>query len=350
MTDVLLGGASLVLLVLTVLPLSGNPAWWVRGPEFPRLQLALIAALLLVLQGLLFDFSGLVQTLVFYVTLGIALYQAWWILPYTALWAAEVKRATNSGWTGQVRILTANVLMSNRESEGLLRQVREHVPDVLITLESDEWWEAQFAELLPEYPHTISCPLDNTYGMHLWSRFPLEAVSVDYLVESDVPSFHALIRLPCGTGVRTHVLHPAPPAPQENEGSAERDAELVIVAKSLENNDQPTIVTGDLNDVAWSRTTRLFRQLSGLLDPRIGRGLFNTYNAFHWFARWPLDHIFHSPHFRLQEIQRLEEFGSDHFPLFTVLQYQPALASEQPALEADREDHELADSLVDRVS
>jgi hypothetical protein len=47
--------------------------------------------------------------------------------------------------------------------------------------------------------------------------------------------------------------------------------------------------------------------------------MFNTFNAFHWFARWPLDHVFLSNHFKIKQIQRLPAMGSDHFPLMIEL-------------------------------
>jgi endonuclease/exonuclease/phosphatase (EEP) superfamily protein YafD len=62
-----------------------------------------------------------------------------------------------------------------------------------------------------------------------------------------------------------------------------------------------------------------FREKSGLLDPRIGRGFFNTFHTKHWWARWPLDHIFVSDHFSLIKIKRLKDIGSDHYPLYTEL-------------------------------
>jgi endonuclease/exonuclease/phosphatase (EEP) superfamily protein YafD len=155
-----------------------------------------------------------------------------------------------------------------------------------------------------------------------------------------------LVQLETGDTVRLHVLHPAPPSPTENSESAERDAELVLVARSTADSDQPIIVTGDLNDVAWSSTTRLFRKISGLLDPRIGRGLFNTFHAAYPFLRWPLDHLFHSNHFAVVTIERMPSIGSDHFPLFTKLTFSAERRSDQNGLQATSEDDVRASTIA----
>lgn len=106
-------------------------------------------------------------------------------------------------------------------------------------------------------------------------------------------------------------------------------------------------MTGDLNDVAWSSTTRLFRKISGLLDPRVGRGMFNTFHVKDPLLRWPLDHLFHSDHFTLRSIQRLPSIGSDHFPLFTSLAFTPVKGASQEELEADSEDYGRAKEIAD---
>ncbi len=329
---------TVVITTLTILPISRHEAWWIRGLDFPRLQLFQIILVVFLMELLLLDLSSIQTWGLIATALLCLIYQAWWILPYTRLFPAEVKSANIIDDKKLIKIMTANVLMPNRNAEKLIALVREYQPDILVTLESDIWWQTQLDILEIDYPYTIKCPLDNLYGMHVYSKLPMMNGQTEYLVEPDKPSMHALAILPSGHTVRVHFLHPAPPSPTENDESSERDAELIIVAKSVADANVPIIVTGDLNDVAWSETTRLFRKISGLLDPRVGRGMFNTFHANYWFLRWPLDHVFHSPHFTLSRIKRLRSFGSDHFALYTELVFTADNNNEDNGLDASAED------------
>ncbi|WP_439136169.1 endonuclease/exonuclease/phosphatase family protein [Pseudomaricurvus sp.] len=339
--------ATLLIAMVTLLPLSRSAHWMIRGLDFPRLQFAVFAALLLMAQCVWLDLEQATSWgWIAVVTLCLS-YQLWWILPYTRFWTREVRTAQSGQSERQLSIMTSNVLTPNRNSEALLSLVKQHQPDVLVTLESDQWWQDQLDVLEDSMPYTMKCPLDNLYGMHVYSRLPLEDAETAFLVEDNVPSMHAQMTLRSGDSVRIHFLHPAPPSPTENPESSERDAELVMVARSIADSDQPMILTGDLNDVAWSPTTRLFRKLSGMLDPRIGRGMFNTFHADYPFCRWPLDHLFHTEHFSVSSIERLPTIGSDHFPLLANLVFTPIKGRKQDGIEADQDDRSWAQSILD---
>lgn len=346
MMEILLFVATGLLVAATALPLWRHSHWLVRGLDFPRMQLAVAAALLLAVHLFCLDFTHAAAWLALGATALCLAWQLWWILPYTVLWPREVKQVRHPDPDHRLRILTANVLAPNRQATRLLQLVQTHQPDVLVTLESDRWWQDQLDRLEQEMPYTLKCPRDNLYGMHVYSRLPLRDTEIAYLVEDDIPSMHAQIVLRSGDRVRVHFLHPAPPSPTENPTSGERDAELIVVARSVAKSDQPVVVAGDLNDVAWSATTRLFRKISGLLDPRVGRGMFNTFHAKWPFLRWPLDHLFHSRHFTVHSIRRLPYFGSDHFALLTELSYHPVHGRDQEGLQADHDDHQRAHAIA----
>ena len=324
-----------VILLLTLIPLSHSKVWWVRTLDFPRLQLCALTAALLVVDLLVAFGEGWRAWLVPAAAAGCLAYHAWWIIPYTRWFPQEVKSAAAADGGEPLRVLVSNVLMSNHNTQALLDLVLKHRPHVLVTLESDHRWQVQLDTLKADYPYSIQCPLDNRYGMHVYARLPLEDSHVDFLLEDDIPSMRTRIRMTNGQVVQAHFVHPEPPAPTEKDSSRPRDAELMTVARRVAGVTEPVLVTGDLNDVAWSRTTRQFRKQSHLLDPRVGRGMYNTFHAGYWFLRWPLDHIFHSNHFTLRRIRRLPSIGSDHFPLLTELVLHPRPQSDQEALGED---------------
>jgi endonuclease/exonuclease/phosphatase (EEP) superfamily protein YafD len=334
-----------VLAVATVVPALRRQEWWVRMFDFPRLQIG--AGLLAVLLVHVATVAPTRGALAFRAMLALCfVQQARRMLPYTRLVRRQVQDCRHADPRHAIRLVFANVLQSNRNAQALLEIVQQADADVVLVLETDAWWLHGLDPLAATHPHVVRQPQDNTYGMALYSRLPLIDPQVSFLVEEDVPSIHTRVRLGTGHTIALHCLHPRPPAPQESDTSAERDAELLVMGKAIRRDPGPVIVMGDMNDVAWSHTSRLFRSISGLLDPRIGRGFFNTFDATSRWIRYPLDHFFHSNDFRVVSFRRLQRFGSDHFPVFIHLSHEPQAEHEQPEPQADSADHEEADEKI----
>jgi endonuclease/exonuclease/phosphatase (EEP) superfamily protein YafD len=181
--------------------------------------------------------------------------------------------------------------------------------------------------------------------MLLYSRLELVESLTTFLVRDDTPSMRSVVRLRSGDEIALYCTHPRPPLPDTDTYG--RDAELVLIAGKVDAEDRPSIVMGDLNDVAWSYTTTLFQRLSGTLDPRIGRGMYNTFHARHRLLRYPLDHVFHTPEFQLVELRRLQSAGSDHFPIFAHLQFEPHVPPPVEVPKVDAEDLENAAEILE---
>jgi endonuclease/exonuclease/phosphatase (EEP) superfamily protein YafD len=319
--------ATWVLATATLLPTLPFASGFVRVCDFPRLQIGAAALLLLALTVSLVPVSPAFWGLTA-VQAAILAAQAAICLRFTPLHRtqSEAHRATEPS-AGSVKILTANVKQSNRDFARLIRQIDEHVPDILLLMEVDRLWLDALAEIRARYPFRIEQPQENSYGMVVCSQLELIEPEILFRVLHEVPSARAIVALPSGERFRLHVLHPEPPVPYED--TLGRDSEVILVARDVEADSLPAVVAGDLNDVAWSRTTRRFQRLSGLLDPRVGRGLYNTFDARTVLLRWPLDHLFHDKRFRLASMQRLPDIGSDHFPMLFEIVLTPSPAADE---------------------
>lgn len=336
----------------SLLPLLPYDDYWIRGFDFPRVQLLIMLCFSLIVIALT---RGVVKrpTKV-YVLLGsvlvAAIFQSFQIVPYLSIAPVQVIDVAKADLdtTNQFDLIICNVLQDNKDHATLLDYVTQHDPHVLLTLETNKEWENALTNGLSDaYKYTIKIPLENRYGMHLYSRLPIRNQKVMHLITDSIPSIYTQVQLASGSWINLYGVHPTPPSPTEETASTGRDAELAKVGEIVtERGNENTIVAGDLNDVAWSSSTRLFQRLSGLLDPRRGRGLYNSFNAKHWYARWPLDHVFHSKEFQLVDMGLGPDVGSDHFPIEVRLQFLPSQKGQLEEVKKQKGDNEEANETI----
>lgn len=337
-----------VVIWLSFWSLIPRDEWWFRGADFPRLQilaLGVIAFFLLIFWQSEWDLK---REIIFILLIVALAYQLKMVLPYTFLWKKQVAqvRPEQLDAKRQISVIVSNVLTPNDQYHLLIEQIEKHQPDIVLTLETDQTWQNELSSIEKDYPYRVPVPLDNLYGMHLYSKLKLLDTEVKFILSYEIPSIHTTVILDSGQPVQLYCLHPKPPSPTEAKDSTLRDAELLIVGDQIKDLDESCIVMGDLNDVAWSRTTRLFQRISGLLDPRVGRKYVNTFHADYKLLRWSLDHLFHSTDFALVHMERLPHVGSDHFPIYVVLQTGREFEAIQEELEQTDADEQEAQEAI----
>jgi endonuclease/exonuclease/phosphatase (EEP) superfamily protein YafD len=276
---------------------------------------------------LLLASRGRVSRLALFGLAGAIAYQAYILYPYTTF-APPNEIATESCAPGnRLRLLAVNIRMTNEHDNRLLSIVRQVDPDVAWFQEVDEWWLQNLAPLAATMPYHVTQAQPNYFGAALFSRYPLIDPQINFLIGSHDPSVFTGVQLPSNQPIRLYAIHPRPP--QVGQSTAERDAQILATALAAHDDNMPHIIAGDFNAVPWEDVVDHAKRVGRLLDPRIGRGFYITWNAKNPQLKWPLDQILPGQAFTLSALRVLPEFGSDHRPLLAELCFNPAAAAWQ---------------------
>ena len=337
---------SSLLIVLSVLPFVQNQHWVFRVGEFIKIQLL---TLQLVVLAVVFFYIGAYPVLWYFQIpqLILAVYHIYILMRYTKFWRTTACEVTGRA-SDTVKIISCNVYQFNQEYDRFIALIRQEQPDIFLTMESNGDWEKAMRVLENEYAHCEKVTLENTYGMHFYTRLKVHNVHAHYFVADDVPSIEAELETEDGVRFVFFGVHPPPPSPTEEDNSKERDGDLLSVAKKVRKHKLPVIVTGDFNNVAWAKSSLLFKKTSQLIDARIGRGMLSTFHAKYWFFRVPLDLLFHSPTVFVDKLFIYPSVGSDHFPVgctFHIDQHSDEQEDEVKHLDADEK--EEVDELIE---
>ncbi|MBF8455719.1 endonuclease/exonuclease/phosphatase family protein [Kaistella sp. G5-32] len=303
-----------LLLILTLLPKVPSSYWIFRVADFGKIQINHFALITFIV-GFLFyknNFCWYSQTLL----LLIIVYHSITLIKYTRYYPVKKIETSTQSASNTLKIISANIYQFNTEFHRFVDLIKKNDPDVFLTMESNKDWEKALVVLENEYPHHHKVALENTYGMHFYSKIRLENAKTHFFVADDIPSIEAHLRTEDGFEFVFFGIHPPPPSPTEEKTSKERDGDLLSVAKRIKEIKKPVIVVGDFNNVAWSKSSVLFRKISHLIDPRVGKAFISTFHAKYRLLRFPIDLMFHSEHIFIKELKTLEKFGSDHLPVF----------------------------------
>ena len=204
----------------------------------------------------------------------------------------------------QVRVLTQNVLTSNRQFQLMVDLIEHEDPDVVILLEIDQGWMDELKSIHTTYPHRKHMVHSGNFGIAIFSKEPWNECRIELGSSSRIPSIVADYDRFQLIGV-----HPVPPV--SAAAAASRNQQLMEVAK-LRDANKLSILAGDFNLTPWSPWFQKILD-TGYSDPGRWHGLEPTWYCFPtWLGGVKIDHALISDLNRVIEIRIGPDVQSDH--------------------------------------
>ncbi|MEL6108252.1 MAG: endonuclease/exonuclease/phosphatase family protein [Planctomycetota bacterium] len=221
-----------------------------------------------------------------------------------------------------IRLMTVNVLTSNKRYQTVIDEIRQLDPDVFALLEiNGEWKRVSREAFKDDYPNVLAIHDDfGNFGIALFSKSAFSSEDTFQLNEQ-IDSLEVVT-----SGVRLIATHPLPPLGQHHFHSRNRHlAEIAkrVTSRRTANPDQPIAVLGDLNVTPWSPNFTRFESESGLKRARVGLELRPTWHlaGSSFLTGLALDHVLASDHFWCEHYDVGPDVGSDHRGVCVTLKY-----------------------------
>src|SRR5690606_11764757 len=188
---------AIIVIWLSFWSLIPRDEWWIRGADFPRLQILVLGFIAFVLFLVVEHPWTVLNQLIFVALIAALAYQLKMVLPYTFIWKKQVKhvRQDQLDPQRQISLIVCTVLTSTTQYHLLIEQIQIHQPDLVLTLETDQNWQNALAVIEADYLYRVPVPLDNLYGMHLYSKLELKETEVKFILSDEIPSIHTTVIL-----------------------------------------------------------------------------------------------------------------------------------------------------------
>ncbi|MCF6284450.1 MAG: endonuclease/exonuclease/phosphatase family protein [Candidatus Hydrogenedentes bacterium] len=224
-------------------------------------------------------------------------------------WPAESVETTDGA---HCRVLLANVLTSNTDTQALLDLIAELDPDVICVQEVNEAWAKALEALHADYPSHHVVPRGDNFGIALYSRVSPSPPETLFQETLHIPALAVPLEIN-GIKARLLTLHALPPL--RSELAAQRSRQLDAARAWYEAQEEPALIVGDLNMTMYSPVYRSWLSGIDIKNARAGHGPLGSWPEWIPFLRLPLDQCLVSTEIDVVDCRLGPSIGSDHLPL-----------------------------------
>jgi endonuclease/exonuclease/phosphatase (EEP) superfamily protein YafD len=216
-----------------------------------------------------------------------------------------------------VRVMSINLLASNRNGEVIVKQIRAANPDVIAIQEYSSFADELLRQELTDYPHRLTEPDPvGTSGMAIFSKVPIRPEVSNLKNYMDGRKMRAVLQIG-GRDVVFYDIHPT--SPSFINSVLRNRVQTADLIEELQEEPRPIIIAGDLNATETTANLAAYREM-GLSSTHdlagFGRGTtWPSTSILKYLPGFRIDHIFISKELTCTHSEVCGQTGSDHRPI-----------------------------------